>query len=156
MQSRLHRAYGYPQDIGYLSVLQALIISEDDYLSQKVRKLIYSRADAFLAFLAKGHLQRAGTATFQQFEQAANFPILQLFLALIKAQRLMPAIAAHRIDRLMCCDRVEPGPNRSAKLILVTFYVKLQEGVLKDILGQVGIPKVTPQVSVKLPFVSLQ
>src|SRR5205085_1292826 len=86
--------------------------------------------------------------------EALTFALAGAIAVLIKADGLVPVIAAQGVDRLVRCNGVQPGANRVAGLILVALEVQLEEGVLKDILRKAAIPEVACQVAIQLALVT--
>src|SRR5437867_4032175 len=66
----------------------------------------------------------------------------------------MAPAAPQRVDGLVRSDGVQPGTDRTTRLVLVALEVQLQEGILEDVLGQVPVPQVAPQVTVQFPLVA--
>ena len=71
----------------------------------------------------------------------------------IEADHPMPLVPPLAIDGLIRGDGVQPRTHFSAFLELIALEMNLQERLLKNILGHLGIVQVMSQVTVKLLFI---
>jgi hypothetical protein len=156
VEARFNRSHGNIQDLSYFAVLQTLVISQDHNVAKKIREFVNARPNELFTFFAFGLLERVGAASLQKFEQRADFTVAHFLLMLIQADRLVPAVAPQGIDRLVCRDRIKPGPDRPAVLILPTLDVNLEKGVLEYVFGEIAISQIAPKISVQLPFIAAE
>ena len=75
--------------------------------------------------------------------------------ALVQADGRVSSRLPECVNGLMSGDGIQPGTKRTAVLVQSALQVDLEERVLKHVLRQRRIAKVTCQVAVKLTFVAV-
>ena len=91
----------------------------------------------------------------EQFGQCARFLLRVASRGTIETGHAMPAVATLVVDRLIRGDGVQPGPHLPARLELIALQVDLQERLLKDVGGHVGVAEVMPQIAVQFLLVAV-
>ena len=142
------KATAFAQDIRHVLVLESLIIGEHDHLAEEIGQAIDRGADELSPFLALQLLQGARTARLEQTQELRHVGPSQFLALLIQAHRLMPALPPQRVDCLVGGNRVQPRPNRSPRLVLVTLEVNLQERRLESVFGHFRVAQIPPQVAI--------
>src|SRR5260370_42655201 len=70
----------------------------------------------------------------------------------IQAHRVMSGVPSQSVNGLVSRNRVEPGPNRPYRLVLLCLLIQLEESVLKHIFRQSSSTELATQISVQLPL----
>ena len=154
MQSALDGADGNAEHVGRLTVLQSLKIDQHDYLAGWLRKLIHHAVDPVALLAGLGFLDGPPPGAVEQLHERPRLAFRPGAHLPVQAGHPVPAAAAPQVDCLVGCHGIQPWPQLPLGFELVALQVDLEEGLLEDVFGKVGIAEVVAEVTVKLLLVA--
>ena len=110
-----------------------------------------------------GHFDMAKPSVSHHFAKLKQADLIvarrdgqQIFYSLntTVAEDLVAATAAQGVDGLVRGDGVQPRPDRPTRRVHAELGVKLQEGILKNVVGQAAVAEIPRQVTVQLALIA--